>query len=79
MPLCEPISDEEMEKLEKEKKDRIDALYPLPTGPDEGDDDNEPPFQVQGDATLDAAAELGSGAEDLSVPAEDDGSFGDEA
>jgi len=80
VPLCDPISDEEMEKLEQEKKQRMDAMYPMPTGPDEGDDDNEPPFQVQGDATLEAAAVAdGDLAPEDSVEDVSEGDFGDEA
>ena len=78
VPLCEPISDEEMERLEKEKKERMDAMYPMPTGPDEGDDDNEPPFQVQGESTIEAAADAVSEVEDVSAEP-DDGMYGDEA
>ena len=78
MPLCEPISDEEMEELEKERKKQMDELFPLPTGPDEGDD-NEPPFQeVQGDATLEAAA-TGIGTEADPDSAADGIEAGDEA
>jgi len=42
VPLCEPISDEEMEKLRQEAKEKLDKLYgttPIPT--DEDDDDGE--------------------------------------
>ena len=78
VPLCEPISDEEMEQLEQEKKQRMDELYPMPTGPDEGDDDNEPPFPVQGESTIEAAADAVA-AGDESLIEQDGDTYGDEA
>ena len=51
MPLCEPISDEEMDKLRAEAKAKADALYgttPIPT--DEEDDEDEEAFPVAEDA-----------------------------
>ena len=47
VPLCEPISDEEMDKLRAEAKAKLDALFgttPIPT--DEEDDDDGEAFQV---------------------------------
>ena len=51
VPLCEPISDEEMDKLRAEAKAKIDALFgttPIPA--DEEDDEEEEAFPVAEDA-----------------------------
>ena len=49
VPLCEPISDEEMEKLEQEKKAKMDAVFgTLPPSSEEGDDDTAFPLQEDG-------------------------------
>ena len=47
MPLCDTISDEEMEELRREAKAKLEALFGSipPAEEDEGDDD-EPPFQL---------------------------------
>ena len=45
VPLCEPISDEEVERLRAEAKARSDEMFgssPLPTE----EEDNEPPFEM---------------------------------
>ncbi|MBR1587616.1 MAG: DNA-directed RNA polymerase subunit beta', partial [Kiritimatiellae bacterium] len=52
VPLCEPISDEEMDKLRAEAKAKLDALFgttPIPENEDEDDEDEEA-FPEPGDA-----------------------------
>ncbi len=53
VPLCEPISDAEMDELRKEAKAKMDALFgttPIPA--DEEDDENEAPFQLVNPDTM---------------------------
>ena len=70
VPLCEPISDEEMKRLQDEAKAKMDALFggSLPTPAEEGDDDDEPPFVLAG---ADGALEDGALAEGGSVDGDD--------
>ena len=41
VPLCEPISDEEMDKLRAEAKAKLDAIFGTPPPPSEEDDDDD--------------------------------------
>ena len=65
VPLCDTISDEEMEELRREAKAKLDALFGTVPPPDEGDDDEDDgPFQLANtEATPEAlAAEAASEA-----------------
>ena len=46
VPLCEPISDEEMDQLRKEAKEKMDALFGTTPIPTEEDDENEEAFPI---------------------------------
>ncbi len=46
VPLCEPISDEEMEALRAEAKAKMDALFGTTPIPPEEEDENEAPFEL---------------------------------
>ncbi len=52
VPLCEPISDEEMDKLRAEAKAKLDALFGTTPNPEneEDDDEDEEAFPEPGDA-----------------------------
>ena len=73
VPLGDPISDEEMEALRKEKQARIDALFGTipPSSEEEDDDDDGEAFQLATPEALaaeqasEAAAEAEEAAEDL--------------
>ena len=58
VPLCETISDEEMEELRKEAKAKLDALFgSVPPPNEEDDDDDGEAFQLaQPEATPEAIA-----------------------
>ena len=64
VPLCETISDEEMEKLREEQRKRHEELYGIPTSgvPGEENDEDESDMQLQpqllndtGDTSADGA------------------------
>ncbi|MCQ2389084.1 MAG: DNA-directed RNA polymerase subunit beta' [Kiritimatiellae bacterium] len=61
VPLCEPISDEEMEKLRAEARAKIEKAYgPIPN---DADDEDEEPFPLSGNAdSVDLVAEEASEA-----------------
>ncbi len=68
MPLCEPISDEEMEKLRAEARAKMEKAYgPIPN--DSEDEEDGTPFQLVGSAeAADLAAEE---ANEIAADAED--------
>ena len=70
VPLCEPISDEEMRKLQEEAKAKMDALFggSLPTPAEEGDEDEPPLMLANPEEGPEAAIPLGG---DVSVDGED--------
>ncbi len=80
VPLCETISDEEMEVLREEQKKRHEELYGIPAsglpGEENDDDDNQPPFQVQ---NLEAENDTSADGNDLMLADEtmglDDGNL----
>ncbi len=49
VPLCEPISDAEMEELRREAKAKLDALFGTTPIPQEEEEENEPAFQIATD------------------------------
>jgi DNA-directed RNA polymerase subunit beta' len=52
VPLCDTISDDEMEKLREEQRKRHEELYGIPASgiPGEEDDEDELPMQLVADA-----------------------------
>ena len=49
VPLCEPISDAEMEELRREAKAKLDALFGTTPIPQDEEEENEPAFQIATD------------------------------
>ena len=70
VPLCETISDEEMEELRREAKAKLDAIFGTvpPSNEDEDDDDGEA-FQLATPEAIAAeeAAELAAEAEEAEM------------
>ncbi len=82
VPLCEPISDAEMEELRREAKAKLDALFGTTPIPLEEEEENEPAFQIATDAAELPFAQAPAGqapdqtvdgysADDAAFPAED--------
>ena len=46
VPLCEPISDAEMEELRREAKEKQDAIFGTTPIPQDEEDEDEPAFPV---------------------------------
>ena len=79
VPLCEPISDAEMEELRREAKAKLDALFGTTPIPQDEEEENEPAFQIATDQQFaQAPAEQapdqtvdGYSADDAAFPAGD--------
>ena len=79
VPLCETISDEEMDKLREEQRKRLEEIFGIPTSgvPGEENDDDESDMQLQtslvndtgdrsadGDDVVNSDELIGSGVDD---------------
>ncbi|MGN0888659.1 MAG: DNA-directed RNA polymerase subunit beta' [Kiritimatiellia bacterium] len=78
VPLCEPISDAEMEELRREARERMEALYGTTPIPQEEEEENEPAFQLANEAQQEFAQAPSDQAPDQTVEgySADDASMG---
>ena len=78
VPLCEPISDAEMEELRREARERMEALYGTSPIPQEEEEENEPAFQLANEAQQEFAQAPSDQAPDQTVEgySADDASMG---
>ena len=67
VPLCEPISDAEMEELRREARERMEALYGTSPIPQEEEEENEPAFQLANEAQQEFAQAPSDQAPDQTV------------
>ena len=67
VPLCEPISDAEMEELRREARERMEALYGTTPIPQEEEEENEPAFQLANEAQQEFAQAPSDQAPDQTV------------
>ena len=78
VPLCEPISDAEMEELRREARERMEALYGTSPIPQEEEEENEPAFQLANEAQQEFAQAPSDQAPDQTLDdySADDASMG---